>query len=70
MKQPENSPSPLPNPANGSDVGLYDKINCLDIDIITAERSTSILGLKCHPAQVKSSSGYFPIIERDLLFQK
>ncbi|MEG4031694.1 MULTISPECIES: hypothetical protein [unclassified Microcoleus] len=69
MKQPENSPSPVLNPATGSDVGLYDKINCLDIDI-TAERSTSILGLKCHPAQVKSSSGYFPIIERDLLCQK
>ncbi|MEG4057545.1 MULTISPECIES: hypothetical protein [unclassified Microcoleus] len=69
MKQPENSPSPVRNPATGSDVGVYDKINCLDIDI-TAERSTSILGLKCHPAQVKSSSGYFPIIERGLLCQK
>ncbi|HSF72589.1 MAG TPA: hypothetical protein VLA84_02185 [Microcoleus sp.] len=69
MKQPENSPSPVLNPATGSGVGLYDKINCLDIDI-TAERSTSILGLKCHPAQIKSSSGYFPIIERNLLCQK
>ncbi|MEG3923943.1 hypothetical protein [Microcoleus sp. D3_18a_C4] len=69
LKQPENCLSPAIKPANGSDVRLYDKINCLDIDI-TAQRSTSIGGLNCHPAQIKSASGYFPIIDRDWLCPK